>query len=181
MLEWYLNFLKEFPLLSSAVQVGILGMFGELLAIKIRSGKWYFFKPWQFIVKVAIWAMLGVSFKYAFVGFHGFVDGIISSSKTAWFIAAVKEGSFIRAFSVSLFTNMMFGPMMMLFHRWTDNMIESRKMDWASLQKAWFTLIWFWIPAHTITFSLPSHLQVTLAAVWAVVLGVILGFFAKSE
>ena len=70
--------------------------------------------------------------------------------------------------------------MMMLFHRWTDNMIEKKAMDWKSLQKAWLTLIWFWIPAHTLTFSLPSYLQVTLAALWAVALGIILGFFARS-
>ena len=29
--------------------------------------------------------------------------------------------------------------MMMLFHRWTDNMIEGKTMDWSSLQKAWLT------------------------------------------
>jgi hypothetical protein len=181
MLEWYLHFLKEFPLLSSAVQVAILGLFGELLAIKIRKGQWQFYKPWQLVAKLAIWALLGVSFKYAFVGFHGFVDAITLNGKTVWFAAALQESSLIRAFSVSLFTNMMFGPMMMLFHRWTDNLIESNEMDWGSMQKAWLTLIWFWIPAHTITFSLAPHWQVTLAAIWAVALGVILGLLAKSK
>jgi hypothetical protein len=41
-------------------------------------------------------------------------------------------------------------------------------------------MIWFWIPAHTITFSLPTDFQIGLAALWSVVLGVILGFFNRK-
>ncbi|GBE30626.1 hypothetical protein BMS3Bbin04_01661 [bacterium BMS3Bbin04] len=178
MIELYLNFVKAQPILSSAVQVAILGTFGELLAIRIRTGKWYLFGPgpWRLMTKVAVWAFLGITFKYAFVGFFGFVDALIL--KGFWFEAA-REG-IVRAFSVSVFTNLLFGPVMMLFHRWTDNAIEAKPMHWPSLQNAWKTLLWFWIPAHTLTFSLPSHLQVGLAAVWAVALGVILGSFNRD-
>jgi len=35
--------------------------------------------------------------------------------------------------------------------------------------------IWFWIPAHTLTFTLPSELRVICAALLAVILGAILG------
>jgi len=155
-------------------------MLGELLAGKIRTGKWYFFGPgpWRLVAKLMIWAFLGITFKYAFTGFHGFVEAIVH--KGIWFRSA-ETNLLVRAFSVSLFTNMLFGPMMMLFHRWTDNMVERKTMNWISLQKAWLTLTWFWIPAHTVTFSLPSHLQVGLAAVWAVALGGILGFFARTR
>lgn len=180
-LESYLYFLKHYPLLSSAVQVAILGTFGELLATRIRMGKWYFFGPgpWKLLAKVLVWAFLGVTFKYAFTGFFGFVDAIVA--KGFWFGAAVQESLFVRALSVSIFTNLLFGPVMMLFHRWCDNRIEKKGMDWTSMYKAWKTLLWFWIPAHTVTFSLPSHLQVSLAALWAVALGVILGFFARGK
>ncbi|MFH1840095.1 MAG: hypothetical protein ABH849_03020 [Nanoarchaeota archaeon] len=178
MIEFYLNFLKNYPLISSALQVAILGMFGELLAARIRLGKWYFFGKRQFITKVLIWGFLGITFKYAFAGFFGFVDALIH--KGFWF-ASAENNLILKAFSVSLFTNLIFGPVMMLFHRWTDNIIEDKEMNWKSLQKAWLTLLWFWIPAHTITFSLPSHLQVSLAAIWAVALGIILGFFARSK
>lgn len=178
MLDLYFDFLKNYPLISSALQVAILGMFGELLAIKIRTGKWYFFGPGRFIAKVLVWGFLGISFKYAFAGFHGFVDALIK--KGFWFAEAAETG-ILRAVSVSFFTNIIFGPVMMLFHRWTDNWIEKKQMDWPSLEKAWWTLLWFWIPAHTITFSVPHFLQVALAAVWAVALGIILGFFAKKK
>lgn len=180
MIDIYLYFVKTYPLISSAVQVAILGMFGELLAVRIRLKKWYFFGPgpWRLFAKILVWAFLGITFKYAFSGFFGFVDAIIA--KGFWFSIA-NTNIFVKALSVSIFTNLLFGPVMMLFHRWTDNYIEKNEMNWESLKKAWLTLIWFWIPAHTVTFSLPSYLQVGLAAVWAVALGIILGFFAKAK
>ncbi|MBD3831677.1 MAG: hypothetical protein IE890_14490, partial [Arcobacter sp.] len=46
------------------------------------------------------------------------------------------------------------------------------------LKGALLTLLWFWLPAHTVTFLLPEHWQVTLAAVWSFVLGIILGYFS---
>ncbi len=179
MFDWYIHTVKTHPILSSAIQVAILGMAGELLAGRIRLGKWYFFGPgpWRLLAKVVVWGFLGITFKYAFAGFFGFFDALVH--KGLW---PELGGHFVwRACSVSVFTNLLFGPMMMLFHRWTDNAIEHKDMDWASLQKAWKTLLWFWIPAHTITFILPDHFQVGLAAVWAVALGVILGFFARKQ
>jgi hypothetical protein len=154
-------------------------MFGELLAIRIRAKKWYFFGPgiWKLLSKIIIWGFLGITFKYAFAGFFGFADALVT--KGFWF-KQVGENLLFRALSVSIFTNLLFGPVMMLFHRQTDNWIEKKSMDWGSLQQAWKTLLWFWIPAHTITFALPAHLQVGLAAVWAIVLGLILGFFARG-
>ncbi len=180
MIETYLSFVKTYPLISSAIQVAVLGMLGELVAIRVRTKKWYFFGPgpWRILAKIVVWAFLGITFKYAFVGFFGFVDALIE--KGMWF-AQAESNLFIRAVSVSTFTNLIFGPVMVLFHRLCDNFIEKKPMDWNSLAKAWTTLLWFWIPAHTITFSLPSHLQVGLAAVWAFVLGIILGYFAREK
>jgi len=180
MIETYLSFVTQYPIISSAIQVAILGMLGELVAVRIRTKKWYFFGPGpgKILAKIAVWAFLGITFKYAFVGFFGFVDALID--KGMWFSLAESHLIF-RAVSVSAFTNIIFGPVMMLFHRLCDNFIEKKPMDWNSLAKAWTTLLWFWIPAHTITFSLPSHLQVGLAAVWAFVLGIILGYFAREK
>jgi len=76
---------------------------------------------------------------------------------------------------MSVLTNVFFGPQMMAFHRWEDNLILGRR-GWAGLGRAVRTLVWFWIPAHTVTFSLPRDYQIGLAAVWGLVLGVILGW-----
>jgi hypothetical protein len=179
MIEVYLYFIKAHPLLSSAIQVAVLGMLGELIAIRITRGNWFFFwpGPWKFIIKLVIWAFLGITFKYAFAGFFGFTSALVA--KGFWPVSA-DTNIILKAFSVSLFMNLMFGPVMMLFHRITDNLIEHKDMNWSSLQKAWLTLFWFWIPAHIITFCLPSHFQVGLAAVYSLILGIILGYFTKS-
>jgi hypothetical protein len=178
MIEIYLHLVKTYPLISSAIQVAILGLLGELIATRIRLGKWHFFGPRGFIVKLIVWGFLGITFKYAFTGFFGFVDAI--TAKGFWF-SIVEQNIFWKALSVSVFTNLLFGPVMMLFHRWMDNAIEKKQMNWESMKKAWWNLIWFWIPAHTITFSLPSEYQVGLAAVWAIALGIVLGYFARAK
>jgi hypothetical protein len=40
--------------------------------------------------------------------------------------------------------------------------------------------VWFWIPAHTLTFALPKDFQVGLAALWSFMLGLLLSLFSKS-
>lgn len=67
---------------------------------------------------------------------------------------------------------------MMFFHRLEDNFIL-RRSGFAGLTKAWWTLLWFWIPAHTLTFSLPRDYQIGLAALWSIVLGLIMGLTKK--
>lgn len=176
MWELYIVFVKGHPLLSSAVQVALLGTFGEMLACRIRGLGWNPFRPSQLLWKVAVWAFLGITFKISFAGFAGFVEGLWA--RGLW--PELGQNAVWSAFSVSFFCNLLFGPAMMAFHRLTDCRIERRPMVWQTLYGAWWTLLWFWIPAHTLTFSLPPHFQVGLAALWAVVLGVILGLFARK-
>lgn len=171
--EIYTDFVKAQPIHSSAIQVAILGIIGEILASYIR-GKGWCFSPIQLFAKTLCWAFLGITFKYAFVGFTGFVDELRKSEMVP-FVGSM----WVRAFFISFFCNLLFGPPMMLLHRWIDVLIMNQSIDWNSMVKAWWTLAWFWVPAHTITFKLPRHYQVSLAAVWAVALGIILGYFAR--
>ncbi|MFW6263559.1 MAG: hypothetical protein ACOC34_05955, partial [Thermotogota bacterium] len=83
-------------------------------------------------------------------------------------------------FFISAFMNIMFGPILILSHRGMDNFLE-KKQHWKGIKGALLTLLWFWIPAHTITFMLPEIWRITLAAVWSVVLGLILGFFNREK
>ena len=179
MIELYLNFVKEYPLLSSAAQIGILGTVGELIAVRIRLEKWHFFGPgpWKLLLKALIWAFLGITFKYAFTGFFAFVQALVEKG---WWFESAGTNIYFRALSVSIFANIIFGPVFVTFHRYTDNWIEKKEMDWDSLQKAWWTLIWFWIPALTLVFILPEHLRIGLLSLWNIVLGVMLGYFATK-
>jgi len=174
-MDFYINFVKTYPLMSSAAQFAVLGTLGEMIALFLKRKKlstgW---TPWVFIGKILAWAILGVIIKYGFIGMKGFVSTLFANN----LLPAFLKSGVLYAFTISFFTNLFFGPQMMVFHRIEDNIIEG-KWTFAGIEKAWFTLLWFWIPAHTITFSLPGHLQIGLAAVWGLVLGIILGTAKK--
>jgi hypothetical protein len=170
-MRWYINLVTSYPILSAVIQFAVLGTAGEMLAARIANGKRKFhFTLAQLLSKALIWAILAVCIKYAFVGFKGFVDALMHHGYLPWL------HKFTRAFAISAFMNLQFGPFLVVVHRLLDNLVAGES-NWKKLDKALFTLIWFWIPAHTITFSLPLEFQIGLAAVWSVVLGVILGFY----
>ncbi len=163
------------PLPSAALHFAVLGTLGEVIAhwVGRRQLAGLPCTAGQLGLKVIAWAVLGVVIKYGFAmmkgGAHALVDhGLLP--------AALGQGLGYAALA-SVLTNLFFGPQMMAFHRWEDNVILRRR-GFAGIQRAWWTLIWFWIPAHTVTFSLPRDLQIGLAAVWSVVLGLILGLSA---
>jgi hypothetical protein len=168
----YLQWVRENPLLSAAIQFAILGTLGELISSGLRQKR--FALPcsgMQLVGKILAWALLGIIIKYGFTGMKGFTGALLEHHLLPQFMA---EG-IGWAFAVSCLTNIFFGPQMMFFHRLEDNLIL---WEWNTkgLTHAWWTLIWFWIPAHTITFSLQPDYQIGLAAVWSLVLGLILGF-----
>jgi hypothetical protein len=105
-----------------------------------------------------------------------FVDGLIAHR----LLPEAPHGSVLWALMVSVLTNLLFGPQMMFFHRLEENLIMWR-WDTSGLKKAWMTLLWFWIPAHTVTFSLPENYQIGLAALWSVALGIIMGLSAARK
>ena len=167
----YVEWVTHWPLLSAAMQFAILGTLGEVLAFSVREKKPALpCTPVQLVGKVAAWALLGVIIKYGFAGMKGFTRVLLDHRMLP---AAMGHG-IGWAFGVSLFTNLLFGPQMMFFHRLEDNLILGHR-GYEGLTRAWWTLLWFWIPAHTVTFSLSRPYQIGLAALWGVVLGLILG------
>lgn len=100
----------------------------------------------------------------------------------------------ITAFCISTIMNLTFAPVFMTFHKITDTHILNNGgtigglFSWIKLKEIfpklnWFvqwdfvfkrTIPFFWIPAHTITFLMPSQYQVLFAALLGIVLGVLL-------
>lgn len=176
-MDIYIHWVSNNPLLSAAIQFGILGTIGEFISHKIKTKSFSGFGSlFQIILKILGWSLLGIIIKYGFTGMKGFVSGLLEHELLPQFL---NDGIGF-AFTVSVFINILFGPQMMAFHRFTDNLIMRNK-GYEGIQKAWFTLIWFWIPAHTITFSLPKDFQIGLAAIWSLVLGIILGMSNKKN
>ena len=175
-MQFYIDWVSGNPLLSAAVQFAILGTLGELISFFIQKRKLALpCRPIQLIGKVLAWAVLGIIIKYGFAGMKGFTQALLDHNLLPGFFGRGMGW----ALAVSVLTNLLFGPQMMFFHRLEDNLILWQK-NYEGLQKAWWTLIWFWIPAHTITFSLPKDYQIGLAALWSVALGIILGLSKKQ-
>ncbi|MGE3063292.1 MAG: hypothetical protein AB7T10_06620 [bacterium] len=176
-MAFYLSFVKANPLLSAFIQFGILGFLGEVVSYFITKrplkeiGNWI-----QIILKMLAWGILGIIIKYGFTGMRGFLNNLIEHNMMMY----MKNGTILYAFFLSVFTNIIFGPQMMTFHRVEENIIMKRQ-GFQGIENSFKTLIWFWIPAHTVTFALPVDYQIGLAALWSVVLGVILGSAKKAE
>lgn len=170
-MEQYVAWVKANPLVSAALQFALLGTIGEIISVSLRRRR--FALPgtaWETLAKIPAWALLGIIIKYGFAGMKGFAAALIDHD----LLPALFAAGLGWAFAVSVLTNVFFGPQMMFFHRLEDNLIL-RRWDMRGLTTAWWTLIWFWIPAHTLTFSLPTEYQIGLAALWSLVLGIILG------
>jgi len=174
-MSWYVSLVTKYPIATAMVQFAILGTFGDIVSKWLVRKKIYFpFDAPTLVLKMAEWAVLAVCIKYAFVGFQGFVDGLIGHALLP------KLSGAGRALAVSTLMNLQFGPFLVIAHRLLDNLI-ARKRNWKNLDKGFLSLLWFWIPAHTVTFSLARPFQIGLAAVWSVVLGVILGFYSGKN
>lgn len=176
-MQWYIDLVTAHPILSAIVQFAILGTLGEMVSRWVTAKRVHMpFTAAETLWKMVVWSILAVCIKYAFVGAEGFVNELIGHG----LLPAACTSGFAHAFAKSALTNLQFGLFLVLFHRILDNVIV-REKNWANLHKAMFSLIWFWIPAHTVTFCLPREFQIGLAAAWSVALGLILGIFNSKS
>jgi len=202
--NYYDRFYSSFPFVMSFLKFAILATTGELIGLRIRTGK-YFVKGFGILPRAIVWGILGITIQAAFIifargvplllefaGLHGSTDAMKGS------LTAAKVGV---AFSISLLLNTFYAPVLMTVHKITDSHIEMnggtlrgffssvnvsqilKGIDWDThygfvLKK---TIIFFWIPAQTINFLMPEQFRVLIAAVYGVILGVILAFAAVSR
>ena len=171
----YVEFVKSYPIYSAMIQFAVLGTLGDVLSKWIQQSRVFLpYKTSVIFLKMIEWAILAITIKYAFVGYQGFIDSLTENGLLP------KLGLFGRAFSVSVTMNLQFGLFLVIFHRFLDNLI-AKQNNWKNIDKGMFSLIWFWIPAHTITFMLDKPYQIGLAAIWSVVLGFILGYYNREN
>lgn len=170
----YVELTKAHPIPMAMLQFAILGTLGELVSQWIvRKSLKYPFTAAMTLWKMLVWATLAIGIKYAFQGFKGFTEYLVAHEYLP------ELGKLAKAFAISAFMNLQFGLFLVLIHRVLDN-IPLKEKNWKNLHKGFYSLLWFWIPAHTITFTLPTEYQIGLAAVWSVFLGLILGFFNRK-
>lgn len=177
-----------YPVIMGFVKFAVLASLGELLAMRIVNGHWRF-NATDFWQKALVWGFLGVLITVMIMVFSAGAEALIK----AGVLPNAKHGALakiIPAFYKSALMNIFFGFEFMLFHRITDTLIAQNKLfsKWPTAKIAreinwenmfgfvWGSLFWFWIPAHTVTFSLPPEFRTASAALLSVVLGIILSF-----
>lgn len=174
-MAWYVDWVSGNILLSAFIQFALLGSAGEALGI-IASRRRPSGKILEWVAKALVWGILGIMIKYVFTGFKGFLAILVEKD---FLPRVLEEVTILRALSLSILANSMFGPVLMVLHRTSDNLITGTK-GYAGIQKSLATLAWFWLPAHTVTFALPMDFQIGLAALWSVALGIIMGFTKRA-
>ena len=185
---------NDHPYLMGFAKFAILATAGELLAVRLAKKTWTL--PSYIWVRFLIWGVIGVWITYMMKIFGAGVgalmsQGLLPSPEHALFY------TFIKAFFISATMNLSFGPTFMALHKCSDTFLDIRatgkrhiklanvihKVDWEKF--ASFTLLktvpLFWIPAHTVTFMLPTEYQVAMAAALSVALGIILNIKRKKS
>ncbi len=185
------------PLIISFIKFAVLATAGEMLAGRVRRGGPGRYLPEGFglLPKMVVWGFIGVLIYWIF--------GIFSAGVQSAFPGAFAAGIFglpvAGAFLISLFMNLFFAPVMMIFHHLSDRFIaahagrfplrnwNTRELleatDWKRMWGFVFarTIPLFWIPAHTVTFLLPDTYRTLFAALLSVALGLLLAFAAPRS
>jgi hypothetical protein len=184
-LENFGNVTKEFPYIMGFLKFAVLATFGEMLKNRLKNGSWYVSK---LPVRALVWGFFGIIMTIAFSLFAS--GTAVMMSGNLWFgsnplLAKGFWNDLIFAFSTSLFMNMIFAYPMMFSHEWFSQVIEKGKLIGGeeffagASPKVWGsfipkTILFFWVPAHTVTFLLPAEFRVLVGALLSVALGFIL-------
>lgn len=189
----YITLNNVHPYILCFLKVGILATFGEILALRVLKGKYVL--PIGTFYRFIVWGFLGIVFVVSFELFGSGTKALLDKNLLPCTMAS---RNFLQAFYTSVLMNLIFAPVFMAFHRITDACIDlgggkiqkmvKIKLDDAISYVDWkifvnFVLLktipFFWIPAHTITFLLPSSYRVLVAALLSIVLGLILSIRKK--
>ena len=183
---------NRYPYGMGFIKFAILATMGELLALRLAHRTWQ--RPTGMVFKIIAWGLIGMLITFMFIFYaagisYMFEQGLISVQNDTL-------SSILQAFLISMIMNLTFGIVFMGLHRMSDTYIEMRInrkrpslkelieiIDWDAFISfvVFKTIPLFWIPAHTVTFLLPPHYRVVVAAYLSIVLGVILIYFKRSK
>lgn len=195
--EIYLSVNRAHGLLTAFLKFAILATAGEMIGLRIKTG-FYYKSGFGVLPRAIVWGFLGVTIKIAFIIFASgtpvFIEYLGMKNAKEVFMSSFTVNKLLIAFGISAAMNLIYAPVMMTLHKITDTHILStggtlkgfftpipfanilQNLNWDVQWNFVFkkTIPFFWIPAHTITFLLPSDFRVLFAALLGIVLGVIL-------
>lgn len=202
--EWYKAFNGAHGMIMSFIKFALLSTLGEMLGCRISTGK-YLTPVFGVLPRMFVWGLLGMGINMAMIIFSKgtplFLEYLGYTNAVADFNAAgFSMGKLWVALSVSVAMNTIFAPVFMTLHKITDAHIAAcggslkalvtpipmatrfAQINWQAQWGFVFkkTIPFFWYPAHTITFLLPSEQRVLFAALLGIVLGVLLAVASKK-
>ena len=180
---------KQYPYISGFLKVGLLAIFGEMIKVRGRTGSW---KTPGLVPKFIVWGVYGMLFTIVFALFGNGMAAVMG--KPVWPLTFENEFAqrVWKGFCTSLWANLIFCYPMMLSHEYWNTCINRKRLlgggeflegidkhIWGSFMLK--TIVVFWIPAHTITFSLDPQFQVLMSAYLSLALGFILTIKPKKK
>lgn len=203
MMESFIAVTKAYPYATSFIKFAVLATFGECIGLRIVSGA-YTRPGFGILPRAFVWGLLGMGIKAAFTIFSNGAPCLLAELGLPFSLATLRDGSFVDklavSFTISVCMNLIFAPVFMTLHKVTDRHIDDtggsflkfftpmpvgrilRETNWDVMWNFVFkkTIPLFWVPAHTVTFLLPSYLQILVAALLGVALGLILALAAAK-
>lgn len=195
--QFYNDFNRDHGMAMSFIKFSVLATIGEVIGLRIKTGK-YNTDGFGILPRAIVWGILGLTIKISFIVFTTgtiqFLDYIgMSDAATIYHGGFTLQKLFI-AFCISVLMNTIYAPIMMTTHKVTDTHIMNtggtisglfskidvpqilKNLNWDIQWNFVFkrTIPFFWYPAHTITFMLPTEYQVLFAALLGIALGLIL-------
>ena len=202
--EWYKAFNASHGMVMSFLKFGILSTLGEMLGCRIATGK-YITPTFGVLPRMIVWGLLGMGINMAMIIFSKgtpmFLEYMSMPNAMETFTASTfTMDKLWVALAVSVAMNTIFAPVFMTFHKITDAHIAAnggsikalitpipmaqrfKELNWQAQWGFVFkkTIPFFWYPAHTITFLLPTEQRVLFAALLGIVLGVLLAVATKK-
>ncbi len=183
------------PFLMGFAKFAVLASLGELLAVRVVDRRWSL--PCGMIYRTFVWGFIGFCLVAIFAIFS---SGVADALQLGLLPEGNSSSALIRAIWTSALLNLAFGPVMMCGHRILDTYIDLaggrlaklrtvklerviENIQWPDLIKfvCIRMLVFFWIPAHTITFLLPADYRLLYAASLSLFLGVILAAAKRAR
>lgn len=202
--EWYSTFNASHGMVMSFLKFGILSTLGEMLGCRISTGK-YVTPTFGVLPHMVVWGFLGMGINMAMIIFSKGTPMFMQYMGMTNAVEAFTTDGFSMdklwvALAVSVAMNTIFAPVFMTFHKVTDAHIAAHggslkalvtpipmaeRLATLNWQAQWGfvfrkTIPFFWYPAHTITFLLPTEQRVLFAALLGIVLGVLLAVSVKK-
>jgi len=202
--EWYKEFNSAHGMIMSFLKFGILSTMGEMLGCRISTGK-YVNPTFGVLPRMIVWGVLGMGINMAMIIFSKGTPMFMEYMGMTDAVKGFADDDFTMiklwvAIAVSVAMNTIFAPVFMTFHKITDAHIAAHggslkalvspipmaerfasinwQAQWGFVFKK--TIPFFWYPAHTITFLLPSEQRVLFAALLGIALGVLLALSTKK-